>query len=314
MKRMLAVVDRWQRQNPVAGPAYAVVKKFGDDDAGTLVVALGWYGFLAIYPLLLAVVAIFGFIGVSSLGNTVVHELHQFPVIGDQFNPGQSGKALQGSVFGLVIGCAGLIYGSLGVTQTAQDVMGRVWNVPKVRMPGFLPKLGRSLAGLLVIGGAFFVTAAASSLAGGSGRSWALRIPVIAALVAVNTGFYLAAFRILTPKDAETGSLLPGAIAGGVAFTFLTTLGTALVQHQLRNTSATYGALASVIGVVVYLLLLAKLSIYAAELNPVLRRRLWPRALPTGTATEVDEEVLRAQSQEQPRPPGQRPAAAPSPS
>ena len=57
------------------------------------------------------------------------------------------------------------------------------------------------------------------------------------------------------------------------------TVGTGLVQHQLRNTSDTYGAFASVIGIVTYLLLLATLTVYAAELNVVLRRRLWPRSL-----------------------------------
>jgi len=34
-----------------------------------------------------------------------------------------------------------------------------------------------------------------------------------------------------------------------------------------------------VIGVVTYLLLLATLTVYAAELNVVLDRRLWPRSL-----------------------------------
>jgi uncharacterized BrkB/YihY/UPF0761 family membrane protein len=190
------------------------------------------------------------------------------------------------------VGLAGLTYGSLGVTNTAQQIMAKVWDVPQTKMPSFLPKLARSLVGLIVIGGAFLVTAVGSSLAGSSGQSWAVRIPVILALVVANTGFYLAAFHVLTPKDADAGSMTAGAIAGGVAFTALTVLGTSLVQHQLRNTSATYGALGSIIGVVVYLLLLAKLSIYAAELNPVLRRRMWPRAMPTGEPTEADDLAL----------------------
>jgi uncharacterized BrkB/YihY/UPF0761 family membrane protein len=291
-KRVVEPIDRWQRKNPIAGPGYGVVKKFGDDQAGTLVVALGWYGFLAIYPLLLVVVSIFGYIGAASLGHSVVSELHKFPVIGDQFKPAGGGK-LHGSAFALVVGLAGLTYGSLGVTNTAQQIMAKVWDVPQAKMPSFLPKLARSLVGLIVIGGAFLVTAVGSSLAGSSGQSWAVRIPVALALVVANIGFYLAAFHVLTPKGADAGSMTAGAIAGGVAFTALTVLGTSLVQHQLRNTSATYGALGSIIGVVVYLLLLAKLSIYAAELNPVLRRRLWPRALPTGEPTRADELALQ---------------------
>jgi hypothetical protein len=44
---------------------------------------------------------------------------------------------------------------------------------------------------------------------------------------------------------------------------------------------------------VAFLLLLSKLSLYAAELNPVLSRRLYPRALPLGgEPTDADREVL----------------------
>jgi uncharacterized BrkB/YihY/UPF0761 family membrane protein len=301
IKRLLATIDRWQRRHRTAGITYGVIKKFGSDSAGTLVVALGWYGFTAIYPLLLVVVTVFGFIGAKSLGSSVVSELHQFPVIGTQFNPGKGGADLHGSVFGLVIGVLGLLYGSSGVTRTAQQVMGRVWNVPQVDMPNFVQKLWRSLVGLAVIGVAFVVGAGASSLADGSGRSWALRVPVLVGLVVVNSAFYLVTFKVLTPRDVLWRSLLPGAVCGGVAFTFLTTVGTGLVEYELKNTSNTYGALASVIGVVVYLLLLAKLSVYAAELNPVLERRLWPRALPTCEPTEADDQALHDLAHEQRR-------------
>jgi len=63
-----------------------------------------------------------------------------------------------------------------------------------------------------------------------------------------------------------------------VVFTLLTTLGTGLINHQLRNASGTYGNFGSVIGLVAFLLLLAKLSVYAAELNCVLDKKLYPRS------------------------------------
>ena len=68
IKRRLVAVDQWQQRHRPFAIAYAVIRKFGDDDANLLVVALGWYGFTAIYPLLLVVVTIFGYIGVASLG------------------------------------------------------------------------------------------------------------------------------------------------------------------------------------------------------------------------------------------------------
>jgi uncharacterized BrkB/YihY/UPF0761 family membrane protein len=307
LSRITGAVDTWQRRHRTPSVGYGVVKKFSDDNANLLVVALGWYGFVAIYPLLLVVVTVFGYVGAASLGTGIVRTLHQFPVIGSQFNPGQAGSQLHGSVFGLIVGVLGLLYGAQGVTQTAEQAMARVWNVPQTNMPGFLPRLGRSFGGLAAIGGAFLVNAILAPIAAGHGIDWYVRILILAGMLVVNFGFYLVAFIVLTPAtDAGWRQFVPGSALGAVGFTLLITLGAGLVQHQLKHSSATYGAFAAVIGLVAFLLLLAKLTLYAAELNPVLARRLWPRALPMGPPTPADDEVLRQLAGEQRRRPDQR--------
>jgi uncharacterized BrkB/YihY/UPF0761 family membrane protein len=272
--------DAWQQRNPLAGPAAAVYRKFKDDDGNALSVALAWYGFVAISPLLLLVVAVFGFIGADSLGNKVVTTLQEFPVIGSAFTSGAGGSNLHGSGLGVVIGAVGLLYGGMGVTRSGQRVMARVWDVPYGRRARFAAKLARGVAGILVIGTAFLVTAFAGGVVTSTGRNFAVRVIVLAALVAANAGFYLLSFYVLTPPDTTTWRpLLPGSILAGAGFALLTTLGTGLVQHQLKHASDTYGAFASVIGIVTYLLLIATLTVFAAELNVVLHRRLWPRSL-----------------------------------
>jgi uncharacterized BrkB/YihY/UPF0761 family membrane protein len=290
----MAALDGWQRRNRWAGVPYGVVKKFGEDDANLVVVALAWYGFTAIFPLLLVMVTLLGFIGAQSVGTDIIRTLHEFPVVGSSFNPA-SRSALHGSTFGLVIGLLGLLYGAQGVTQTAQQAMATVWNIPQVQRTGFLPRLGRSLAGLFTIGGTFVINAFVTGYATGGTTSYAIRIPVLAGLLVINAGLYFATFTLLTAKTIGQRGLLPGAIAGAVAFTALITIGTGLITHQLKNSSATYGAFGAVIGIVAFLLLLAKLSLYAAELNPVLARRLYPRALPLGgEPTDADRRVLAA--------------------
>ena len=181
------------------------------------------------------------------------------------------------------------------MTQTAQQAMATVWNIPQIQRTGFLPRLGRSLAGLVTIGGAFLVNAFITSYVTGGTTNYAIRIPVLAGLLVINTALYFATFTLLTAKVVGPRGQLPGAIPGAVAFTALITVGTGLITHQLKHTSATYGAFGAVIGIVAFLLLLAKLSMYAAELNPVLSRRLYPRALPLGgEPTEADRRVLAA--------------------
>jgi uncharacterized BrkB/YihY/UPF0761 family membrane protein len=292
IRRLLIVIDDWQRTSRSVGLAYAVIKKFGDDDANQFVVALGWYGFVAIYPLLLVVITIFGFIGAASLGHQIVSTLHEFPVVGSQFNPEDSSKSLRGSGIGLAIGLIGLIYGAQGVTQTVQQAMAGVWNVPKVDRPRFAPRLVRSLITLALIGTAFVLNAAAGTLVTNTGVSIAIRGVAFVGMVLLNATLYFAVFRVATPGRVTALELLPGAALASLGFTLLITVGSGLVQHQLRHSSATYGQFGLVIGLVGFLFLLAKISLYAAELNPVVSRHLWPRAMLSSDPTEADRQVL----------------------
>ncbi|HWG14461.1 MAG TPA: YhjD/YihY/BrkB family envelope integrity protein [Streptosporangiaceae bacterium] len=294
LRKFIGALDAWQRRVRWAGVPYAVVKKFGDDNANLQVLALAWYGFTAIFPLLLVVVTILGFVGQKSLGTGVLTTLHKFPVVGTDFNPSDP-SALHGSTVGLIIGLLGLLYGAQGVTQSAQQAMDTVWNIPQTKATGFLPRLGRSLAGLVLIGGAFLINALLSTYATGGTSNYAIRVPALAGLLIINTGLYFATFTVLTAKVVGPRGLLPGAILGAIGFTALITVGTGLLTHQLDGAKGTYGTFGGVIGIVAILLLLAKLSIYAAELNPVLARQLYPRALPMGGApTDADREVLAA--------------------
>jgi hypothetical protein len=172
--------------------------------------------------------------------------------------------------------------------------MANAWNVPQLDLPGFLPRLARSLIGLAIIGGAFAVNAALAAVATGGGHGIPVRVPLLAGLMVVNLALYLASFRILTPGGPTLRALAPGAAVAAVGFTVLITVGSGLVQHQVRDSSATYGQFGVVIGLVAFLLLLAKISLYGAELNPVLSRHLWPRGLLATRPTEADDRVLWA--------------------
>jgi uncharacterized BrkB/YihY/UPF0761 family membrane protein/flavin reductase (DIM6/NTAB) family NADH-FMN oxidoreductase RutF len=254
----------------------ATVRAFSDDRVNNYVVNLGWYGFVSIYPLLLIVVTVLGFIGVPSLGHGIVSTLHEFPVVGSQFNPAQPSKNLHGNVVGIVVGLLFLLYGAQGVTQSAQAAMGDAWGIPSSRRPGFVPRLARSLVGLAVIGGAFVGNAALGAIATGPGTSTATSAGVVAAMCAINVALYWLAFVVLTARGPSVRSHLPGALIGGLGFTLLITIGSGLVQHQIRSSSQTYGQFGIVIGLVGFLFLLAKISLYAVELNSVIGRKRWP--------------------------------------
>lgn len=154
IRRLLTIIDHWQRASRPVALVFAVIKKVGDHDANQFVVALGWYGFVAIYPLLLVVITIFGFIGAAPSGHRIVLTFHEFPVVGSQFDLEHPSSSLQGSGLGLAIGLIGLLYGAQGVTQTVQQATAGVWDVSLVYRPGSVPRVARSLVGLELIEGA----------------------------------------------------------------------------------------------------------------------------------------------------------------
>jgi uncharacterized BrkB/YihY/UPF0761 family membrane protein len=111
------------------------------------------------------------------------------------------------------------------------------------------------------------------------GKAVAVALANLAAAAAVNVGLFLLAFRVLTPRHIPTRQLLAGAVVAGVAWQVLQAVGGYLVGHYLRHTSQVYGVFAIVLGLLFWLYLGARLTLYAAEVNVVAARRLWPRSL-----------------------------------
>ncbi len=116
-----------------------------------------------------------------------------------------------------------------------------------------------------------------------------------AAAALVNVGMYLIAFRVLTPKGVPTHKLVPGAVAGGIAWTVLQIVGTYLVHHFLHSNSV-YGYFATVLGLVAYINVAVQITVYAAEINVVLTRRLWPRSIVQPPLTEADRASMALQA------------------
>jgi membrane protein len=66
------------------------------------------------------------------------------------------------------------------------------------------------------------------------------------------------------------------------------------VKHVVSHASNTYGTFATVIGLLVWLHLIAQLTMYAAEINVVVVRKLWPRSLLGPPDVPADQKTLRA--------------------
>jgi uncharacterized BrkB/YihY/UPF0761 family membrane protein len=71
-------------------------------------------------------------------------------------------------------------------------------------------------------------------------------------------------------------------------------LGVYVVGRQLQEANLVYGVFAVVIVLLSWLYLTAQMLLYAAEINVVLARRLWPRSLLQPPLTGPDKQVLTA--------------------
>ena len=140
----------------------------------------------------------------------------------------------------------------------------------------------------------------------GHGHGMGVRVVAFLANVVLDVALFLVSFRVLTPKSIGTRDLVPGAVVGGIGYSILLALGTALIQRQLRHSEALYGQFAFVLGLIAWLYLVSQLTMYAAELNVVRARRLWPRSILQPPLTEADERVLRDLARQEERRPEER--------
>jgi YihY family inner membrane protein len=296
----LHAIDRRQQRTPGVRFVAAVYKKFGDDQAGQLAALISYYAFVSIFPLLLVFVTVLGFVlqGHPQDREKIVHgTLGQFPVLSDQLKL----HSLKGSGLALAIGVVGALLAGMGITNAAQNAFNRIWHVPFKNRPNFLFARLRGL-GLLAIFGTLTIvsTAAAGFVGAGSHGVLPVAAGVVVAFV-VNVALFTSAFKLLTAVDAGWRAFAPGVIVAAVLWQLLQHLGGYYVDHGLKHTQPLYGFFALVLGLLAWLYLGAQLVIFAAEINVVRARRLWPRSFFSEPLLDADKRALTGSAETEER-------------
>ena len=276
-------LDQFQRKHRWAGFPLAVVYKYFDDFGAYLAALLTYYGFVSLFPLLLLLSTILGFVlsGDQRLQHEVLTSaLHQFPVIGgDLAQP----KRLGGGPIGLVVGILGSLYGGLGVAQAFQYAANTVWAVPRNSRPNPFRVRGRSLLLLATAGSALLGTTILSILSGGGAGALgaAGRSLTLAASVVINIAVSVFAFRFAPARRLSVRDVVPGAIAAAVIWQLLQSFGIIYVRHVIKHASATNAVFAFVLGLLAFLYITATAVLLCAEINVVRVSHLHPRSLLT---------------------------------
>ncbi len=288
---MLGRVDLYQQERGPLAFGVGVIKKFGDDRAGRLAALIAYYGFFSVFPAMLALVTVLGFVlqGDAKLRTSIANSaLGQFPIVGVQIKDSVS-HPLTGSTIALVIGVLGALWAGLGAMQAAQDAINEVWDVPRTDGPNFFQKRLRSTGMLLLIVVGLAISSVVAQLAVNVVSGVVATVALFLLTVVSNVVMYLIAFRLLTIAVMTWRRVLPGALVAGVGYTLLQAFGTIYVTRTLKGAQNTYGTFAMVIGLLSWIYLIAQLTMFAAEINVVTARRLWPRSLFSDAATPADE-------------------------
>lgn len=280
-------IDGFQRRHAWAGFPLAAVYKFYDDQGGYLAALITYYGFLSVFPLLLLLVSVLGFVlhDNQHLQEQVLHSaLRQFPVIGDQL--GQNIRSFHGNSFAVGVGVVASLYGTLGVAQAAQNALNKVWAVPRHARPDPFRSRLRSLSALALFGFGLIGTTALTALATdtstfGSRLGLGLRVVVTVLSFGVNAVLLLLAYRVLTDRRVPSRAVARSAVESAMLWQGVQWTGTYYVRHQLRDASATYGLFGIVLGLITWIYLGALIFVFTAEVTSVRIGRLWPRSLLT---------------------------------
>jgi membrane protein len=279
-QRAGTAADAFQQRRPVLAFPVAVWKKFNDDRAGNLAALIAYYGFAAIFPLLLVLATILNIVlkDNPSLQKTLTDSaLAQYPVIGQQIKT-QLGS-IPGTGLPLIIGAVLLLLGSRGVANAMQNALCEVWGIPRKSRPGFPMSQVWSLALLLTVAIGFIVTTFLSGLAGGAGHlltGVGATVGAVLVSLVLNVGVFWLGFRLATARLVRWRDLLVGALIAAVIWQVLQVAGGYVVSHQLHRANELYGTFGVVLGLVAWLYLQAEATLWAAEVDVVLAKRLWP--------------------------------------
>lgn len=286
-------IDRAQRNRPWLALPIAVGKRFSEHEGGRLSAAIAFFAFFSLFPLLLVFVSVLDLVLESRpelRADLVDSALGRLPLIGTEISAPDS--TVDGSLLTVAVGIGLALWAGLGVTAALTSAFATVWDArPSARPSAVVARL-HGLGAVLVIA----VLVAASTVAGNLGGLFGVGLVGAAFGVllnyAVNAAGLLAVFVFLTPSSHGWRRHVPGALVGGAGLLALQQFGSAIARRYVENSSDTYGTLAVVIGLLVWIHLVTRVVVLSAELDAVLAHRLHPRSLADDVVSDADRRAM----------------------
>ncbi len=255
-------------------------KRYGDSRGNILAAGVGYFAFFSIFPAVALAFAVFGFVLrgqpqlLSSIADSLNASLPGF--VQDAQNPkglipirapGADALTLTG-----VIAFVSLVLAGLGWLAATREGIRAVFGVKgsggnlisnKVRDLGVLFTLGLGIALSAVL--TTMVGVASGWIAdrmGMPGQAWILTLAALAVSIVADTALMLLLLRVLSGVPAHWRELSQGALVGGIGFSLLKLSATTILPRLTAN--PLFASIAIVVGLLVWLNLIARLTLIAA--------------------------------------------------
>ncbi len=289
LARLIAWFNSYQQRHRPLAFSYAVIKKYGEDTAGSHAALLTYYGFLSLFPLLLVLTTITDSLVGSHphLEATLIKGITgYFPLLGSQLSSHVHG--LHSSGLALVVGIVFTLYGARGVADAFRQGIQHVWQIPKAQHDGFPTSLFKNL-GIIIIGGAGFIAASVcAGLTSSAGHGLAFRGLSLSVNLFLLFWLFTFLLNFSLPRPVPKREIQIGAAVAAIGLVLLQSIGGYILARELKSLDALYSYFALALGLLFWIYLQAQLFYYAVEIAIVRSRKLWPRSVDAATPTVVD--------------------------
>ena len=265
MDRLRRLGQRW----PWFDKVLDVHERVGDVRGGFIASAITINVFLALFPLLLVVIAIVGFFANDdpTLANDIIRELGLSGDAAETMSDAIA-KAADSAKAASIIGLLGLLWSGLNVVAAVEEGIRAPWQEKGAGMKAKFVGIGW-LFGASAIFLASVALGAILNFLPEEVPKGVISVGVILIGLLVEFGVFLWTFWLLGNHKVGIRPLVPGAVVAATGFEILKLVGTVMVPQLVKSSSALYGPIGIVFAILAWLALIARLLVYSSAVNAV---------------------------------------------
>jgi membrane protein len=258
----------------LVAPSLTVAARVSGDAVGIQAGSLTYGAFLSLPPLLVILMSIAGALLQShpdAAQNLVTAVPNVVPGLDQVIDANVQLKGVQQLGIGLA-GVVAVIWAASGFAARTRHAFGTVFRTERTGLVA--GRISGALLGTPIIL-LFFALAVAGNVSAGihiGGLPWVTEVVGLATVAIVSLLFVLLTYRLLTPGRGPTlRDHVPGAVVFALGWTALHLLGATYVSYVIAKTTALYGAVGTIFGVLAFLYLTMWLLLLGAEVSEAFR-------------------------------------------